>query len=74
LVENNQIGEVIQQLVTLKQVTIENTLKEKLKDINKQVLETKYTFKLGQLLWVIDDIKLYKFLTYYHQNPFYWNQ
>jgi hypothetical protein len=73
LVENNQIGEVIQQLVTLKQVTIEKILKENLKDISKQVLEIKYTLNLGQLLWVIDDIKLYKFLTYYHQNPFYWN-
>ncbi len=73
MVENNQIGEVIQQLVTLKQVTIEKILKENLKDISKQVLEIKYTLNLGQLLWVIDDIKLYKFLTYYHQNPFYWN-
>jgi hypothetical protein len=28
-----------------------------MKDISKQVLETKYTFNLGQLLWVILDIK-----------------
>jgi hypothetical protein len=26
-------------------------------NINKQVLETKYTFNLGQLLWVIPAIK-----------------
>jgi hypothetical protein len=28
-----------------------------MKDINKQVLETKYTFNLRQLLWVIPNIK-----------------
>ncbi len=30
-----------------------------MKDINKQVLETKYTLNLGQLLRVIPDIKCY---------------
>jgi hypothetical protein len=32
-----------------------------MKDINKQVLETKYTFNLGQLLWVTPNIKHYIF-------------
>ncbi len=39
--------------------TIEMILKEILKDINKQVLGTKYTLNLGQLLKVIHDIKRY---------------
>jgi hypothetical protein len=30
-----------------------------MKDISKQVLETKYTLNLGQLLWVIPNIKHY---------------
>ncbi len=34
-------------------------MEENLKDINKQVLETKYTLNLGQLLWVIPNIKRY---------------
>jgi hypothetical protein len=32
---------------------IEKTLEEIIKDISKQVLETKYTLKLGQLLQMI---------------------
>jgi hypothetical protein len=36
-------------------------LKEIIRDINKQVLETKYTLNLGQLLRVIPDIKCYIF-------------
>jgi hypothetical protein len=40
-------------------VTIEKTLEEILKNINKQVLKTKYTLNLGQLLQVILDIKHY---------------
>jgi hypothetical protein len=43
--------------VTKEQITTEKTLEESFKDINKQVLETKYTLNLGQLLWVIHDIK-----------------
>jgi hypothetical protein len=35
--------------------------KKNLKDINKQVLETKYTLNLGQLLRMIPDIKCYIF-------------
>jgi hypothetical protein len=42
------------------------------RDINKQVLETKYTVKLGQLLWAILEIKRYV-LTQYHQNLIYQN-
>jgi hypothetical protein len=34
-------------------------LEEILKDISKQVLEIKYILSLGQLLWVIPDIKCY---------------
>jgi hypothetical protein len=60
-VVNNQTGEVNQQLVISEQVTTEKTLKEIIRNINKQVLETKYTLNLGQLLWVILDIKCYIF-------------
>jgi hypothetical protein len=49
-IENNQISDVKQQLMIFKQVTTKKYLKENLKDINKQVLETKYTLNLGQLL------------------------
>ncbi len=56
-VENNQTHNVNQQLVTLKQVTIEKTLEEILKDIITQDSETKYTLNLGQLLWIIPHIK-----------------
>jgi hypothetical protein len=35
-------------------------LEEIFKYISKQVLETKYTFNLGQMLWVTPDIKHYK--------------
>jgi hypothetical protein len=45
----------------LKHVTIEKTFKNILKDINKQVLEKKYTLNLGQLLRMIPDIKHYIF-------------
>jgi hypothetical protein len=41
------------------QVITKKTLEEIIKDINKQVLETKYTLNLGQLLRVILDIKHY---------------
>jgi hypothetical protein len=44
-----------------KHVTTNKTLEEIIKDINKQVLETKYTLNLGQLLWVIPNIKCYIF-------------
>jgi hypothetical protein len=50
---------VNQQLVILKHVTAKNILEEILRDIIKQVLETKYTLNLGQLLWAIPDIKCY---------------
>jgi hypothetical protein len=43
--------------VTLEYVILVKILGKKLKNINKQVLETKYTFNLKQLLWVIPDIK-----------------
>jgi hypothetical protein len=42
-----------------KQVTTNKTLEEIQRDISKQVLETKYTLNLGQLLWMIPDIKHY---------------
>ncbi len=42
-----------------KHVTIDKTLKEIIRDIRKQVLETKYTLNLGQLLRAILDIKRY---------------
>jgi hypothetical protein len=44
-----------------KQITTKKTLEFFVKDINKQVLETKYTLNLGQLLQVIHDIKHYIF-------------
>ncbi len=53
---SNQIDEANQQPVITKK-----TLKEFLRDINKQVLETKYTLNLGQLLWAIANIKCYIF-------------
>jgi hypothetical protein len=40
-----------------KRVTIEKAFKKILNDINKQVLKTMYTLNLGQLLWVIPNIK-----------------
>jgi hypothetical protein len=49
-IENNKTDDVNQQLVISVKVTIEKTSKEILKDIGKQVLETKYTLNLGQLL------------------------
>ncbi len=58
---SNQTGEVNQQPIISKEVITEKTLKEILKDINKQVLETKYTLNLGQLLWAIPNIKHYIF-------------
>lgn len=47
LVENNWTGEVIQQHVILEQVTTKKTLEEIMKNIDKQILETKYTLNLG---------------------------
>ncbi len=44
-----------------KHVTIKRNLKEILKEIFKQVVETKYKLNLGQLLRVILDIKCYIF-------------
>jgi len=58
---SNQTNEANQQPVISEHVTIEKTLKNNLRNINKQVLETKYTLNLGQLLWVILDIKRYVF-------------
>jgi hypothetical protein len=45
--------------MTPEQVTTNKTLEEILKDLSKQVLETKYTLNLGQLLQVILNIKCY---------------
>jgi hypothetical protein len=72
LVERNQTNEANQQPTISKQVIIENTLEEIFRDINKQVLGTKYTLNLGQLLQAILDIKT-TFLTRYHQNLLYQN-
>jgi NADH:ubiquinone oxidoreductase subunit B-like Fe-S oxidoreductase len=47
---SNQTGEVNQQLVIIEHVTTEKMLKEIIRNINKQVLETKYILNLGQLL------------------------
>jgi len=43
----------------LKQVTIKKILEQILKDISKQVLETKHTLNFGQLLRMILNIKHY---------------
>ncbi len=43
----------------LEHVTTNKTLEESIRDINKQVLETKCTLNLGQLLKAILDIKGY---------------
>jgi hypothetical protein len=61
LVISNQTSEVNQQPVISKQVNTDKTLEEILRNINKQVLETKYTLNLGQPLWAILDIKHYIF-------------
>ncbi len=58
-VESNWIGEANQQLIISKQITTNKTLEKILRDVNEQVLETKYTLNLGQLLQVIPDIKCY---------------
>jgi hypothetical protein len=58
---SNQTSEANQQPVILKHVTIEKTLIEIIKNIDKQVLETKYTLNLGQVLRVIPNIKCYIF-------------
>jgi hypothetical protein len=50
-----------QQPFISEQVITEKTLEEILRNINKQVLETKHTLNLGQLLRVILDIKHYIF-------------
>jgi hypothetical protein len=49
-VENNQTGEAIQQTLTSKQVITNKTLKDILKDISKQVLETKYILNQGTIV------------------------
>jgi len=43
----------------LEQVTIKKILEQILKDISKQVLETKHTLNFGQLLRMIPNIKHY---------------
>jgi len=50
---------VVQQHLTSEHVTTKKTLEEIMKDISTQVLETNNTLNLGQLLWVILDIKWY---------------
>jgi hypothetical protein len=45
--------------MTLEQITTNKNLEFFLKDISKQVLETKHTLNLGQLLRVIPDVKRY---------------
>ncbi len=72
-VERNRTNEVNQQSVILEQITIKKIVKEILRDTDQQVLETKYTLNLGQLLQTIPNIKCY-ILTYYHQNLLYQNQ
>jgi hypothetical protein len=47
---SNQTGEVNQQLIISKPYYYRENLKIFLRNINKQVLETKYTSNLGQLL------------------------
>jgi hypothetical protein len=42
-------------------MTLDKTLEEILKDINTQVLETKYVINLGQLLKIVPNIKWYIF-------------
>jgi hypothetical protein len=73
LIERNQTNETNQQPTISKYVIVEKTLEEILRDINKQILETKYTLNLGQLLRAIPNIKI-TFLTWYHQNLLYQNQ
>jgi hypothetical protein len=46
-IENNQSGDANQHPMILEHVTTNKTLKEIIKDISKQVLETKYTLNLG---------------------------
>lgn len=58
-VEDNWTCEVVQQHLTSEHVTTKKTLEEIMKDISTQVLETNNTLNLGQLLWVILDIKWY---------------
>jgi hypothetical protein len=68
---SNWVGllELINQLVIGKQhvhlitqtTLLEKTLEKILKDINTQVLETKYVTNLGQLLRIMQDIKRYIF-------------
>ncbi len=61
LVERNRTNEANQQPIILEQVITNKILQEILRDFNKQVLETKYTLNLGQLLQRIFDIKHYIF-------------
>ncbi len=50
-----------QQPVILEHVIINKILEQILRNISKQILETKYTLKLGKLLWAIPNIKHYIF-------------
>jgi hypothetical protein len=61
LVVSNRTNEMNQQLVISKHVTIEKTFLKNLRDINNQVLDTKHTLNLGQLLQMFPDIKRYIF-------------
>ncbi len=58
-VENNRTSDASEQLMISKQVTIEKDFRRILMDISKQVLDTKYTLNLGQLLQVILNMKCY---------------
>jgi hypothetical protein len=51
------IGKWFARLTT--QTTVEKTLENILKDINIQVLETKYVINLGKLLKIVLNIKKY---------------
>ncbi len=57
--ESNRNDEANQQLVILGRLPNRRLLKEIIRDIRKQVLETKYTLNLGQLLEMTLDIKHY---------------
>ncbi len=48
LIESNRTSEANQQPIILEHVSTNNILEETLKDISKQVLETKYTLNLSQ--------------------------
>ncbi len=50
LIVSNRTSEVNQQPIILEKITTNKTLEEILRNISKQVLETKYKLNLGQLL------------------------